>query len=174
VKPAEQSDAGFFDASVFEAAKRESDDALKIFLRKGLENTSVTCVLAGANTWERRWVRYEIVRSILKKNGVLTVFIDGVKDKGGHTSAKGADPLDQIGLYRIDSGIFFAEWKGGSWVKYDDYKLAIAENDLWFEAPSGKSVVQLSKHCLSYDYAKQSGRDNIGGWIETAAGMAGR
>jgi len=63
VKESDEESRGFFDSSVFEASKKESDDALKTFLRKGLENTSVTCVLAGTHTWSRRWVRYEIARS---------------------------------------------------------------------------------------------------------------
>ena len=71
VKPENEIDRGFFDNSVFEAKQRESDDALKVFLREGVENTSVTCVLAGNETWSRRWVRYEIARSVLKGNGVM-------------------------------------------------------------------------------------------------------
>lgn len=170
----EQISSGFYDSSVFEASKRESEDSLKAFLREGLKNTSVTCVLTGTNTWERRWVRYEIARSIVKGNGLLTVYVHNVKDKSGLVATKGADPLAQMGVYKTDSGIFLAEWKGGKWVKYEDYKLAIPESDLWFSAPISSSVVQLSTHCLSYDYAAQNGRENIGGWIETAAGLAGR
>ena len=174
VKESDEESRGFFDSSVFEASKKESDDALKTFLRKGLENTSVTCVLAGTHTWSRRWVRYEIARSVIKGNGLLTVFIHGVQNKDKATSTKGADPLAQMGLYRTDRGIYLAEWKDGKWVAYADYTLAIPEGDLWFTAPKTNSVVQLSNHCLSYDFIGQDGRKNIGGWIETAAGMAGR
>lgn len=174
VKPEDQVDHGFFDSSVFEASKKESDVSLKAFLREGLNNTSVTCVLGGAVTWKRRWVRYEISRSVLKGNGLLTVYIHGVKNKKGEVAAKGADPLAQMGLYKTDKGIFLAEWKGGKWVKYDDYTLAIPEQNLWFTAPKSTNVVQLSTHCMSYDFAAQNGRKNIGGWIETAAGLAGR
>lgn len=49
---------GLFDGSVFEASKKEGDEALKAFLRDGLKNTSVTCVLAGQHTAARRCVRY--------------------------------------------------------------------------------------------------------------------
>lgn len=172
--PGDQQGVGFFDNSVFEASKKESADALKTFLRKGLENTSVTCVLAGQDTWTRRWVRYEIARSILKGNGLLTVHIHGVKNRYGLYGAKGANPLDAMGLYRTDSGIFLAEWENSKWKQYGDYKRAIPSRDLWFEAPSTASVVTLSTHCLTYDFTKQNGRRNIAGWIETAAGLAGR
>ena len=174
VRPEDQIDRGFFDSSVFEATKKEGDELLKAFLRDGVDNTSVTCVLSGTDTWQRRWVRYEIARSILKKNGLLTVYIHGVKDNSGAVTTKGANPLTQMGVYNTTTGIFFAEWKGGKWLKYEDYTLAIPEGDLWLPAPTTNTILQLSSHCMSYDFAEQDGRKNIGGWIETAAGLAGR
>ncbi|MET3524218.1 TIR domain-containing protein [Mesorhizobium abyssinicae] len=167
-------DIGFFDRSVFEASKRKNDDTLKAFLRKGLENTSVTCVLAGTNTWRRRWVRYEIARSIIKGNGLLTVYIHGVRDRNGYTSAKGYDPLAQMGIYRSYGSIYLAEWTGSKWVSYSDYTRAIPESELWFVGPKTDAVLQISSHCMAYDYTQQHGHKNIGGWIETAAGLAGR
>lgn len=174
VREVDQEDKGFFDSSVFEASKKESDDTLKTFLRKGLESTSVTCVLAGTDTWSRRWVRYEIARSVVKGNGLLTVYIHGVQNADKETSTKGANPLAQIGLYKTDRGIYLAEWRDKKWVSYADYTLAIPESDLWFAPPKSKSVVQLSTYCLSYDFKEEDGRKNIGGWIETAARMANR
>lgn len=166
-------DKGFFDSSVFEASKKESDDTLKRFLRKGLENTSVTCVLAGKETSMRRWVRYEIARSIIKGNGLLTVFIHGIENQDKEITVKGVNPLDQMGVYKTDNGIYIAEWDGTNWIKYKDYSPAIPEASLWFPAPKDRNVVKLSTHCLSYDFIQQDGRKNIGGWIETAAGLAG-
>jgi MTH538 TIR-like domain (DUF1863) len=174
IKPDDQVGSGFFDSSVFEASKKEGDVALKAFLRTGMENSSVTCVLAGTDTWKRRWVRYEIARSLIKGNALLTVYIHGVKNKNGEISAKGADPLAQMGVYKADNKIFLAEWRDGRWVKYDDYTLAIPAGDLWFPAPTSDSVVQLCVHCMGYDFIAQDGRKNISGWIETAAGLAGR
>lgn len=165
---------GFFDSSVFEASKRDSETNLKAFLRDGMKNTSVTCVLNGAQTASRRWVRYEIVRAVLKGNGLLTVDIHGVKNKDGNASPRGADPLAQIGLYKTDKGIYFAERMNNSWVRYGDYTLAVPASSLWFEAPKTRVPVPLSKYCLRYDFAAQDGRKNISGWIETAAGLAGR
>lgn len=130
---------GFFDGSVFEASKRESDEALKNFLRDGLKNTSVTCVLAGQHTAARRWVRYEIVRSVLKGNGLLTVDIHGLRNDKQVLGLKGTNPLDQVGLYLSNGKILFAEVKGGKWVKYEDYTVAIPAADLWFDAPTSKT-----------------------------------
>jgi hypothetical protein len=174
VRPENEISRGFFDSSVFEASKKEGDNSLKAFLRSGLENTSVTCVLAGTDTWTRRWVRYEIARSVLKGNGLLTVDIHGVKNQNQEVAKKGENPLAAMGVSKTDTGIFLAEWKGGKWVKYDDYTLSIPAKELWFAPPTSNTVVSLSTYCLSYDFAAQNGRMNIGGWIETAAGLAGR
>lgn len=175
-KPSEERAEGFWDSSVFEASKRQSADALKRFLREGLENTSVTCVLAGTNTYARRWVRYEIARSVIRGNGIVTVFIHGVRDREGQLATKGPDPLAQMGVYRADNDrkIYLCEYRDGEWVKYGDYSLPIPENELVFEAPRSNTVVQLSRHYLAYDFTGQNGRNNIAGWIETAAGMVGR
>src|SRR5882724_12037975 len=135
VRPQDEIDTGFFDSSVFESKQRQGDDTLKAFLRDGVENTSVTCVLAGAETWTRRWVRYEIARSIVKGNGLLTVYIHGLKNSNSQVAQKGADPLSAMGVYKTETGIFLAEWKANKWVKYDDYTLAIPGGCLWFPAP---------------------------------------
>ena len=78
VAQGERSSAGFFDSSVVEAAERENVETLKTFLRNGLKNTSVTCVLVGQHTALRRWVRYEIFRSFMRGNGLLAVRINSI------------------------------------------------------------------------------------------------
>ena len=170
----QQVDSGFFDSSVFEASKRQSDDSLKNFLRDGMANTSVTCVLTGTDTWSRRWVRYEIARSVIKGNGLLSIYIHGVKDKDQRLAVKGADPLAQMGVYKSGDQIYLAEWKDGKWVKYEDYTLAIPAGSLWFAAPINTNVVQLCSYFKSYDFSTEAGRTNIGTWIEAAATSAGR
>ena len=71
-------DAAFFDSSVFEAAEPEDPESLKRFLRQGLKNTSVTCVLIGATTALSRWVRYEILRSFIGGNRLLAIRIHSI------------------------------------------------------------------------------------------------
>jgi len=68
--------AGFFDASIWEAAKRTSELSIKRLINQGLENTSVTCVLIGSQTYDRHWVRYEILKSLERGNGLLGVHIN--------------------------------------------------------------------------------------------------
>ena len=59
---------------MFEATEREGVEILKRFLRDGLQNSTVTCVLVGAETTLRRWVRYRIVRSFMQRGkGIVSV-----------------------------------------------------------------------------------------------------
>ena len=55
-KTTKHESAGYFDASIWENAKKTSDLALKRLINGELQNTSVTCVLVGTHTFERRWV----------------------------------------------------------------------------------------------------------------------
>jgi hypothetical protein len=47
----------FYDSSIWERRRLEGDDTLKRLMREGVQYTSAVCVLIGADTWSRRWVR---------------------------------------------------------------------------------------------------------------------
>ena len=63
--------AGYYDHSIWEEAKNTSPLALKRLINSELENTTVTVILIGSDTWARRWVRYEIFKSIKRGNRVI-------------------------------------------------------------------------------------------------------
>jgi len=84
--------AGFQDGSLWEEAKKKGDEALKRLINKGMEGTTVTAVLIGAETAFRPWVDYEIEQSIKRGNGLLGIYIDQIKDQNGQTSRRGAVP----------------------------------------------------------------------------------
>jgi len=78
--------AGFIDAADFEAVKRKGDTAIKNWIDKQLEGTSVTVVLVGGETSDSRWVQYEIEKSIEIGNGLLGIDVSKIKDLQGNTS----------------------------------------------------------------------------------------
>src|SRR6266446_3081700 len=84
LKP-DREDAGFFDASIWESAKRTGSVAVKRLVNSGLEGTSVTCVLVGSETFERPWVRYEILKSFRRGNKLLAVDINSIAGKDQKT-----------------------------------------------------------------------------------------
>src|SRR5258708_23187661 len=68
----------FYDSSLWENKRLEGDDALKKLIRDGVGYTSAVCVLVGTETWSRRWVKYEIARSVVDDRGLLAVHINGL------------------------------------------------------------------------------------------------
>src|ERR1700738_5050784 len=65
----------FYDSSLWESKKLEGDDAVKRLIREGVCYTSAVCVLIGTETWQRRWVKYEIARTIIDERGLLGVHL---------------------------------------------------------------------------------------------------
>jgi len=80
--------AGFIDAADFEDLKRQGDAAIKNWIDKQLEGTSVTVVLVGEETCNSRWVKYEIEKSKKIGNGLLGIDISKIKDLQGNTSER--------------------------------------------------------------------------------------
>ena len=107
--------AGFHDASLWEEARRQGDYALKRLIDSGLEGTSVTVVLIGAETANRKYVTYEIEQSAARKNGILGVRIENIKNQLGITDTPGAIPA---ALLRLNAPVYQWEYgRLGHWVE---------------------------------------------------------
>ena len=68
----------FYDKSLWETAKKQGVLAIKRLINRGLDGSSVTCVLVGQHTWSRPWVRYELLKSFERGNGILAINIHNV------------------------------------------------------------------------------------------------
>lgn len=82
----------WIDASLWEATK-PSDSAIRTLIGNALDRTTVTAVLIGTNTVNRRWVQYEIEQSISRGNGLLGIYIHNIRGFNGMTDARGVNPL---------------------------------------------------------------------------------
>lgn len=80
--------SGFIDAADFEKLKKQGDDAIKKWINKQLEGTSVTVVLVGEKTCDSKWVKYEIKKSIEIGNGLLGIDVSKIKDLQKNTSKR--------------------------------------------------------------------------------------
>jgi hypothetical protein len=108
--------AGFQDSSLWEEAKRKGDAAIKALIDQGLINSSVTVVLIGEQTAQRKYVTYEIEQSIARGNGLLGIHIHNIKNRDGRTSlflGRVPDALVRAGapVYTWDRNQF------GTWVE---------------------------------------------------------
>jgi hypothetical protein len=86
-------DPEWIEAGIWEEAKTKGDAAIKKLIADGLNNTSVTAVLIGAQTSERKWVKEEITQSEARGNGLFGIYIHNIKNFSGQTDTKGANPL---------------------------------------------------------------------------------
>jgi len=107
--------AGFIDSADFEALKRQGDTAIKNWIDKQLNGTSVTVVLVDERTCDSRWVKYEIEKSIEIGNGLLGIDVSKIKDLQGNTSERcGKIPKGyDFYLWNNDDGYH----KMGDWIE---------------------------------------------------------
>lgn len=105
--------AGWTDSSLWEEAQKKGDAVIQKMIDDALVGTSVTAVLIGAKTAQRRWVKYEIKKSIERGNGLLGVHIHRLENAKGLTDVQGAVPTGLIGhkVYTYDRNRF------GAWVE---------------------------------------------------------
>lgn len=129
-------ESGFIDGASWESIKREGDDAVRDWINRNMKGCSVTVVLIGSDTYDRKWINYEIEKSIEKGMGLVGVRIHRIRDEDGNRARRGKNPLSN----HHDSNT------GGS----------------------------LSSIFNTYDWVADSGRENLGDWVEEAAQIANR
>lgn len=137
--------AGYWDHSLWEEVKREGDLALKRLINKGLQGTSVTVVLIGAETAQRGWVNYEIEKSLERGNGMLGIYIHNIGNREGQKDYAGANPFDNFTIEKPSSFSYIANTR----------------------AP-------LSTIYPTYDWVLGNGYNNFSTWVENAAKAAGK
>ena len=106
--------AGFQDASLWEETKRKGEIAVQQLIDSALKGTTVTVVLIGAETANRKYVSYEVEQSVARGNGILGIRINNIKDKDGRADTPGAIPAS---LIRIGATVYTWEYgKLSEWV----------------------------------------------------------
>lgn len=170
---------GFYDESLWESKKLDGPEALKALIRDGVKNTSVVCLLIGSQSFARRWVRYEVARSVIDGKGLVAVHINSINHHkppyGPHE--RGSNPAFYMGIARKKDGNYYlCERKlvneSWTWEWYKDYVSAVPIPK-YMNAPEQGKPMRLSGFTREYDWS-QNGHKNIGGWLDMAAQEAGR
>jgi hypothetical protein len=159
--------AGFFDASIWEDAKLHGDTSVKRLINTNLENTSVTCLLIGSQTYLRRWVRYEILKSYDRGNALLGIHINGIKDKNQQVLTNGKNPYDYLGFVVNSDGTKFQyyEHNGTEWKIYNDLppkNVSNIDRQHW-----GKGF-KLSDWVKCYDWNLNNGYESFSNWVDSS------
>ena len=90
---------------------------------KQLEGTSVTVVLIGSNTLDRKFVQYEIRKSVERGNAVIGVHINKIKDMQTLSTSIKGNVHAVIGHYQDNSPAYFDKLCDGiyDYVQEDGY-----------------------------------------------------
>lgn len=165
----DREEAGYFDASIWETAKKTGDITLKRLINGAFDYTTVTVVLIGTETYQRRWVKYEIMKSLARGNKIIGVHINSIPGKDKKVKQLGLNPFNYLGVKYSDDGkkLFVYELsKSNQWIVYTDLEgwtldKQISKN-LW-----GK-FLKLSNLCLVYDWVKNEGYNNFATWVSSS------
>lgn len=159
-------DAGFFDASIWEDAERHGADSVKRLINSNLDGTTVTCALIGTETWNRRWVRYEILKSYDRGNVLFGVHVNSIADKNRQTFPQGKNPFDHLGFVVSEDGKkrTYYEHDGVDWKTYQDLP---AKSTNYGRQHWGKGF-KLSDWVPCYDWTSGNGYHNFAAWVESA------
>ncbi|PWR70446.1 TIR domain-containing protein [Methanospirillum stamsii] len=156
---------GFFPPYLWEAAAKSGDDSIRKLIDMQIQDSSVSAVLIGTNTYTQRWVKYEIFRSMKKGNKLLGIHINGIEGRDGRGKSLGPNPFSYLGfLYSPDGTEFIPhEYVNEEWVPFKDipaYKVK--------EVPEQhrNKIITLTKIAKTYDWVADKGPANFSRWIE--------
>lgn len=131
-------------------------------------------MLIGEHTFPRRFVRYEIVKSLACGKGQFGVGINWIKDKFGEIKLlPGENPFRYLKLKVSEDGkqISFFEDGNDSWLPYRD--LPNLKNRFLDKDCFGKEYL-FSEIYRTYGYVWNDGQNHFSNWVERAATEAGR
>lgn len=87
--------------------REQGDAAIKKWITEQLSGTSVTVVLIGPETSNRRWVQYELQQSYARGNGLLAVTLHNIKDFNGNTDTAGDTSFGSLAKDKNGNDVYF-------------------------------------------------------------------
>lgn len=132
--------SNYEDSSLWQ---KEDEKKIKLLIDSALADSTVTVVLIGTETAQRRWVKYEIQKSLELRNGMLGIHIHNVRDLRGRVDFKGMNPFDDFTVEQLGQYTYIS-----------------------------KSLIKEPKMFPVYDWLDDDGYTNLGQWIDEAARAA--
>ena len=119
-KPDRQS-AGFIDHADFEKIKQRGTQAVKSWIDEQLIGSSITIVLIGSETLERPFVKYELEQSFKKRNAIIGIYVNNIRDFKGNTSSRCSIYGVEVGKDISGKAVNFSSFPVYDWVSDNGY-----------------------------------------------------
>lgn len=157
--------AGYFDASVWEKAKKEGSLALNRHINSALQNPPNTCVLIGSETFSRPWVRYELFKSFARGNHIFGVHVNRIPDKYRLSKHNGPNPFNYLAITISMDGGMATLWHkpGGNWIEFNSID-GNSQVPVSLSNQFGAIIYLFSDIYETYDWVEDSGYDNFSCW----------
>ena len=176
----------FIDKSLWEEAAKKDFKSLEKLISEGLKGCSVTAILVGLETAERRWVKFEIVKSFTEGKGIFVTHINRIKTRSeSKITRKGNNPLERLKVL-VDSeckNLYFYELVNRKWIPYVDLpsignrksNAFYFQDGGWFtKSDAGKEFKFSELFKYEYCWVQDNGYLNFTEWVENAANEVGR
>ena len=127
----------------------------------------MTCVLIGTDTYARKWVRYEILKSFRRGNSLLAVRINPIKGRDQQSKGKGENPLQFVGVTYSESGATGTLWEqtNGQWYQYGEIDGSASWQTGGVEPQFRNKGFNLAQWYREYDWVADDGYTNFASWI---------
>lgn len=160
----DREEAGFFDGSLQEKEKAYGIDRVKKLIDSGLENTSNTCVLIGSETYNRKWVKYEIFKSLDKGNHIFGVHINELKEFDLPPKPLGPNPFEYVGV-KYNSGTWMPYHLGqNGWERFALIDRISYQFPIWYIFST--HIYKLSDYFFTHRWVSDNGFNNFSTWIK--------
>lgn len=131
----EKNARGYVDSAAWEEVKKKGDKAVKGWIDGQLKGTSVTVVLIGKETSQRKYVQYEIKQSYKKGNGIIGIYIHDLENQNKEVDSQGKNPFETCMINRYGKEVPLPNrYKVYNWTKDDGYN----NFSKWIEAAAAQ------------------------------------
>lgn len=114
--------AGYIDHADFEKLKQRGSQAVKDWIDDQLYGSSVTIVLIGSETLTRPFVKYELEQSYKRRNAILGIYVNNIRDLQQNYSTRCSTYGIEIGKDTYNRAVNFDSFPIYDWINDNGYQ----------------------------------------------------
>jgi hypothetical protein len=100
---------GYVEEAVWEELKNQGEKAIKDWINKEMQETTVTIVLIGAETDKDPYVDFAIQKTFQRKQGLVGVYVHNMKDHQENKGSLGQNPLDKYYIKKGEERVYLSK-----------------------------------------------------------------